>query len=163
MNSLNAEMPPPLPKKRIPFWQWAVLVVLVLFLAGTVGTFVTEIGRSNDEVAQEVAPTITYRVSGTARSKITYTNETNGTSQARYSGNHNEPHVYGPGKHTWVEPSPSEWTETVHLRPGEVAYLTAQSDEESGTVIVELVSHGVVLKRSESHGEYCIATVSGRV
>ena len=94
---------------------------------------------------------IMYKVSGTASSaSIMYTNESNGTGNER-SGYASD------GKM-------AVWRKTVRLRPGQMAYVTAQNTGyDAGTVIVEILSQGGVHKRSESSGEHCIATVSGLV
>ena len=53
--------------------------------------------------------------------------------------------------------------------PGSIAYLTAQSEDrvEMGgktiSMVAEILYDGTVVKRSESHGEYCSAAVSMRI
>jgi hypothetical protein len=81
-------------------------------------------------------------VTGTVhRSNITYSNDTNGTTNVN---------------------SRSGWTQTISLRDGKTAYLTAQNDGDDGTVIAEILFKGKVVRRSESEGAYCIASVSAR-
>ena len=89
---------------------------------------------------------ITYRVFGTAfASDITYANETNGTDHVTIGHN-------SQGE-TW-------WEKAVTLPPGRVAYLSAQNNDDHGSVVAEIIAQGKVIKRSESSGAYCIATVS---
>ncbi|HUZ81440.1 MAG TPA: MmpS family transport accessory protein, partial [Gaiellaceae bacterium] len=99
-----------------------------------------------------VAPhVVEYRVSGTAlyasitpAASVTYRNVSGGTEQQQY--------VRLP------------WTYRVgEARRGQSFYISAQGfDEGTGSVVVEIVIDGAVVKRSESSGEYSIATASGR-
>jgi major membrane immunogen (membrane-anchored lipoprotein) len=93
---------------------------------------------------------ITYVVSGTTmEADITYTNETNGTDSMKSKDLNARGEV--------------SWTKTVAMHPGDIVYLTAQNTMSRGSVIVEIEYNSVVVRRSESNGPYCIATVSGRV
>jgi hypothetical protein len=88
-------------------------------------------------------------VTGTAgSSNITYTNETNGTSSVR-SGYSSDGKMF--------------WEKTVSLKSGDTAYVTAQNNSRDGTVVAEIWYGDTLVKRSESSGEYCIATVAGRI
>jgi hypothetical protein len=75
-----------------------------------------------------------------------YTNETNGETNVT----------------TGLDSFPGGmyWKKDVRLHSGERAYLTAQNDSDHGSVLVEILSDGKVVKSSESSGAYCIATVS---
>lgn len=86
--------------------------------------------------------TVTYRVSGTALADISYSNETNGTTNVKDVG--------------------FNWKTTVTLHAGDTARLTAQNKFSSDdTLIVEILYGDEVVRRSESRGPYCIATVAG--
>jgi hypothetical protein len=120
-----------------------LIVVCVLSLV-TVGCAST--------VELERPQEIVYRVSGTASSaKIIYINETNGTTNVE-SGIDSLGKMY--------------WTRRVLLRPGEMAYVTAQNQGAHGksdSVIAEILYQDKVIKHSESRGDYCVATVSVRI
>lgn len=85
---------------------------------------------------------IEYRVSGTARyGSVTYRNATGGTEQ-----------------HSNID---WPWTYRCVGKKGMFLYMSAQNGTDKGTVVVELVVNGVVVKRAESSGAYVIATASG--
>jgi hypothetical protein len=88
--------------------------------------------------------TSSYRVSGTAKwASVTYRNETGGTQQ--------EMDVELPLTHDLGTPN-----------HGQVFYISAQNSGGGDTVVVEILLKGESVKRSESSGEYVIATASGR-
>jgi hypothetical protein len=102
------------------------------------------------EMAEQgsVSRRVIYRVEGSAfQAKITYANETNGNTTVT-SGSNEHGHM--------------SWSETVTLPAGSMAYLTAQNQSDSGTVVAEILYQGYLVKSSESSGAYCIATASFR-
>lgn len=93
---------------------------------------------------------ITYRVTGTATSAhISYTNETDGTTNVESTL---DPETLNIG-----------WKQTVALKSGAMAYVTAQNGGTKGTVVAEIWYGDTLIKRSESSGEYCIATAAVRL
>lgn len=97
---------------------------------------------------ERVSRRIIYRVTGGAtQAKITYANATDGNTTVM-SGFNARGYM--------------SWSETVVLPSGSMAYLTAQNQSDSGTVVAEILYQGYVVKRSESSGAYCIASVSFR-
>jgi hypothetical protein len=87
--------------------------------------------------------TVLYQVTGSAKSaSLTYANESGGTEQQ-----------------TVAVP----WKLEFRRSPGTFVYLSAQKQEEYGTVHVAIYSDGTLLQQAESSEEYGIASASGSV
>lgn len=132
-------------------------LVALLFLLGSIG------GRSGDSGTspaaaprQSVAPRVyvppasaaplayevTYTVGGsTSSASITYQNATGSTEQ--------DDAVTVP------------WFSTFSASPGDFLYISAQNNNESGTVTCQIAVNGTVIKTAHSSGAYTIATCSG--
>ena len=82
---------------------------------------------------------VTYRVDGTGRASLTYSNATGGTEQREVT---------------------LPWTQTFDGSPGEFLYLSAQNEEEYGGVVASISINGRVVKDATSSGGFTIATVS---
>ena len=87
---------------------------------------------------------VTYRVQGDRRVRVGYKNAAGALGNELLTGIGLRP-----------------WEKTVALPPGKMAYLTAKLDSEiPGTVMTEIQVEGRSVKRSESSGEYAIATAA---
>lgn len=118
-----------------------VFVILILFLA------VLACGGSSGGNSQPAPPTvkkITYKVEGTGSAGIslTYNNEGGDTAQenARFG-----------------------WSKSFDAKPGQFLYLSAQrSDAGSGVIRCIIEVDGQEFKKTESNGEFVIASCSGQ-
>lgn len=88
--------------------------------------------------------TVVYRVTGVATqsASLTYENAQGGTEQREVD---------------------LPWTLSASMQPGAWAYISAQNQEDRGSVTAEIVVDGKVWKSSTSEGAYTIATASDRV
>ena len=84
---------------------------------------------------------VTYRVDGTQRASLTYTNATGGTEQ-----------------HDVKLP----WTITFQGRYGEFLYLSAQDNGYNGAIVVSISVNGRIVEDATSTEQYGIASVSER-
>src|SRR5688572_28364997 len=84
---------------------------------------------------------ITYRVDGSSRASLTYTNATGGTEQ-----------------HEVQLP----WTITFESRYGEHLYLSAQDKGYNGKIVSSITINGQIVEDATSTERYGIATVSTR-
>lgn len=86
---------------------------------------------------------VVYEISGvgTNRASITYSDAAGGTRQSTVQLPHGI-HISG-------------------VSAGDFLYISAQNDNASGTVTVEILVDGRSFRRSQSSGAYVIATASG--
>lgn len=85
---------------------------------------------------------VIYRVDGSAsRASLTYNNEQGGTQQENVT---------------------IPWYKTFVMKPGTFLYISAQNQGSAGNVIVVIDVDGTDAKRSESRGEYSIASAQMR-
>lgn len=85
---------------------------------------------------------VKYEISGTATTvDITYTNSTGGTSQ--------------------LSDVSVPWTLTFRRDEGEFVYVSAQNQNDTGSVTATIYRDGSTLQTSTSSGAYVIATASG--
>ena len=120
---------------RIHLFQVAAASLLVL----------TGCGLQQNSAAESVRQHIvTYRVQADRRVRVCYTNASGTLDNDLLSGVALRP-----------------WEKTVVLPAGKMAYLTAKLDSElAGAVMTEILVEGRSVKRSESSGEYAIATAA---
>lgn len=86
---------------------------------------------------------VEYVVDGTASSaSLTYNNASSGTEQQKVN---------------------LPWRKLMTVRRKYVAYISAQNQGEYGSVSVQILLNGILVKSSESSGEYGIASASGRI
>jgi hypothetical protein len=123
------------------------LAIVGLFVAGVfllivIGMFASPSTSSSSTAVG--SHTVEYRVRGTARAaSLTYQNASGGTEQ----------------RHDETLP----WTYQLgEAHRGQFLYISAQNSGSYGTIIAEIVIDGVVVKHSESEGQYTIASASGR-
>ena len=105
--------------------------------------------NSGDEPAVHPTPGIvTYHVSSTtSRVHVMYENNSGGNDTV--------------DQLPMTATAGGEWAIELRMKPGAFLYVTAQNQQDSSeTVVAEIRAGGQVLKRSESHGPYCIATAS---
>jgi len=112
-----------------------LLFVIGLWLA--LAFFCCAGGRYGDSTNYKV----TYRVDGTGRASLTYTNATGGTEQ-----------------HDVKLP----WTMSFDGRYGEFPYLSAQDKGNNSAIVASISINGRVVKDATSTEEYGIASVSDR-
>ncbi|MBF9018410.1 MULTISPECIES: MmpS family transport accessory protein [unclassified Oceanispirochaeta] len=87
-------------------------------------------------------PQVEYEISGTATSvNITYSNASEGTSQ--------------------VSDVSVPWTYSFESTTGNFLYVSAQNQNDSGSLTATIYVDGDVYKTSTSSGAYVIATASG--
>lgn len=85
---------------------------------------------------------VRYRVMGTTDSaSVTYNNEHGDTEQ--------------------MSEVDVPWNKTIKAEPGQFLYISAQNNNDSGTIITRIEVDGVRYKESKSEGAYVIATCSG--
>lgn len=95
--------------------------------------------REREQLAAH--PKVTYSVTGSTRSaSLTYTNGSNGTEQRTVD---------------------LPWSASFEGTPGQHIYLSAQNQEDTGSVRVTISVNGREVKRSDSSGAYAIATANG--
>lgn len=86
---------------------------------------------------------VEYRVTGTAYEvDVCYSNATGGTEM-----------------HTVYPP----WSTRIFVRGGAFAYISAQNQRETGSVVVSILVDDRLWKEAQSTGAYKIASSSGRV
>jgi hypothetical protein len=84
---------------------------------------------------------VTYAVSGTTKSAgLTYANSQGGTVQEIVS---------------------VPWSKQYILKTNDFMYISAQNQQDSGSVITEIRVNGIAVKTTTSTGKYVIATSSG--
>jgi hypothetical protein len=99
--------------------------------------FLPGCGSSADSV-----DSVTYRVDGTATSvAITYSNSSEGTSQITTNT---------PWSYSFEKPT-----------AGQFLYVSAQNQNETGTVHVSITRNGTLFKEATSSGAFVIATATG--
>ena len=131
-------------RRRVGTYGIAVLVALLVVL------FVVVISGPEPEVqatraaAPPAPPKVVYSVRGTANSAtLTFENASGGTEQRRVT---------------------LPWTlELESAPPGRVAFLSADNEGDSGSVVATISVDGKVLKTAESSAPYVTASVSGLV
>lgn len=84
---------------------------------------------------------VTYRVDGSGRASVVYTNASGSTEMRDVT---------------------LPWTESFTGRYGEHLYLSAQDKGGAGLIVVSITVNGRIVKDATSKGEYTIATVSDR-
>jgi hypothetical protein len=113
-----------------------LLVVFILFIA--IGVYAVR--HTASSALKPVS--VIYKVNGTARSaSLTYNNEQGGTQQRRV-----------------VLP----WEESFVMRPGAFLYISAQNQNDHGSLTVTITVDGKQYRSSYSSGPYTIASASGR-
>lgn len=124
-----------------------IFFLIIIILCGCMALYATGNttgGGSNNlsnHPVQSSGYEITYRIEGTAKSvSLTYQNEQGGTEQQN---------------------ALVPWKKTYTMQPGDFAYVSAQNNGESGTVICVIELNGKEVKRSTSSGAYTIASCSG--
>ena len=86
--------------------------------------------------------TVIYSVDGTANTaSLTYQNAQVGTEQEE------------------VRPP---WSKSLSVNSGSFVYISAQNQEDHGSITVRISVDGIEFKRSDARGAYTIATASGR-
>ena len=110
-----------------------------LALAALAAIALVACGGSEDDTY-----TVVYDISGvgTSRASLTYSDANGGTRQ---SSGVSLPHGIS----------------LRNVRRGDFLYISAQNDNASGSVTVEILVNGSSFKRSQSSGAYVIATASG--
>lgn len=84
---------------------------------------------------------VKYRVSGTTReASVTYNNAQGGTEQRDVS---------------------VPWETSLTVKGGHFLYLSAQNQQDHGSIVAEILVNGKTWKKSESSGAYKIASCSG--
>lgn len=81
--------------------------------------------------------TAKYQVSGRGLASLTYSNTDGGTEQRKVQ---------------------LPWSTTFTARPGQFLYLSAQNNEETGSITVDILVDRQIRKSSTSEGGYTIAT-----
>jgi len=120
-------------KKKWPVW----IAISLLVLCGVFGVLWFILSALPSTYYR-----VTYKITGTAsQASLTYENEQGGTEQTKV-----------------VIP----WQETMTVKRGSFLYLSAQNDDESGSVTCEIWVDGVKWRDSTSRGAYVISTCSGR-
>ena len=135
------------PAKKTGCLTW-IVVFVGLILIGLLRSLMTPTPSTPSTPITVRAPRVVeYHVSGTSiysdtsHASLTYQNASGGTEQ---------------------EDVTLPWTCRVgETRSGQYFYISAQRSS-LGTVVVEIVIDGTVVKHSESSGEYAIASASGR-
>lgn len=84
---------------------------------------------------------VTYRVDGTGRASLTYSNASGGTEQQDVD---------------------LPWEKKLNVTSGEFLYVSAQNKEERGTIVATIYVNGRIVKDAVSSGGYTIATASAR-
>jgi hypothetical protein len=111
-----------------------MLIVALLACDGSGGTSTGGGGKSTY--------TITYRVMGTTDSaSVTYSNEHGDTEQ--------------------ISDVDVPWNKTIKAEPGQFLYISAQNNDDSGTIVTRIEVDSVRYKESKSEGAYVIASCSG--
>jgi hypothetical protein len=114
---------------------WLVITGLVLFVLSVI---LFLIGLS---VPLKPA-SITYQVDGSAKFvSLTYNNEEGGTQQRKVS---------------------LPWKESFETKPGSFLYISAQNQNEYGSLTVSIFVDGKPFRTSYASGGYTIASASGR-
>jgi len=120
--------------------------VSALAIIGICGAFLLVLFFANSPsrpVAIAETRRVTYLVNGSSnRASLTYRNQSGGTEQ-----------------NTVQLP----WTLELRLSPGAFAYVSAQNQEDGGTVHASVYLGGVTLQEATSGSAYGIATASARV
>ena len=99
-------------------------------------------GISSSSVSSGSPKRITYTVTGMGRAGLTYQNASGGTEQKTVS---------------------LPWTLELTAPSGEFLYLSAQKQQEYGTITARVYVDGTMLQQAEADSDYGIALVSGRV
>lgn len=123
------------------------IVIITLVVLGALGWFLGLFGGSavprSPSAPVKSTYAITYRVGGrTTSASLTYQNAQGGTEQKK---------VQVP------------WASTFNARSGAFLYLSAQNQQDTGTISCEILVDNVVVKTSTSEGAYTIASCSGRL
>ncbi len=117
--------------------------------AATLSLFVVACGggdtSSNGNGGQQQPPAgsylVTYSVSGSTKSaSLTYANSQGGTAQETVS---------------------VPWSKQYTFKKGDFLYISAQNEQDTGSVTTDIRVNGVLTKTATSSGAYVIATASG--
>ena len=130
--------------------RWATFVILAfaVLAIGACGVFAFSLEATDDgsTTSDSDGPTthrVDYYVQGTCSSvDVTYNNAGGDTEQ--------------------MSDVDVPWSKTLNDVPaGQFLYISAQNNDDSGTVVTKILVDGRELKRSESEGAYVIASCSG--
>jgi hypothetical protein len=120
-------------------------VLFVMFVIWDVGTYTISPQTEMHRVTYQVRNSSKYH-----NSSLTYENQSGGTEQIRI-------HSDSPG--SWDDP----WTLEMKKPTGSFVYLSAQKQEEDGSVQVIIYVDGHILQQAMSTERYGIASASGSV
>jgi hypothetical protein len=118
----------------------AIVIVLVVFIVWIMGSSPSGSSSSSRQTSYQVI----YEITGTAHDgvSLTYENAQGGTEQG-----------------TYILPETIRFT----MNYGDFAYISAQNEDDHGSVTCRILIDGVEWKKSTSTGAYVIATYSGSV
>ena len=120
-----------------------VILVIAIILLTILGNGCVQQPVDDHHEPVDLTYNVKYSVTGTASHVfITYENSSGGTSQ---------------------EDTTSPWSYTFTAEIGFWTYLSAQNQDDCGSVIVTIYRDGEVFKTSTSNGGYVIATVDGEL
>ena len=116
-----------------------LLVALVKVVLGVTAGLVCIFGFVVVMNGQRPKP-VTYRVAGSARTAlVTYSNDQGGTEQQTVS---------------------LPWSWPMHVKKGAILQVTAQSQDATGDVTVDIEADGQNRKEARSSGAYAVASAS---
>jgi len=129
-----------------------MLLIVVFFIVGAIAVGASTSGTLAS-ATRPATHTVTYKVEGTTKgASITYENSSGDTSQQsdvdvpltrKSDGGHG--------------------IELYNMHGGDFLYISAQNNQEYGSVTCIIEVDGVVVKRNTSSGGFTIATCSGRL
>ncbi len=127
--------------------NWTIILLLgIVLLTFCACVVLWQFGRTLSSLPSDTLQTtylVRYRVTGTtSRASLTYQNSEGGTEQAVV----NVP-----------------WDQLFTFRRGDFAYLSAQNQQDHGSIVCEIWVNGTKWKESTSSGGYTIASCSGSV
>ncbi len=137
--------PAPVPKKNnnaMTLLIISIAVVVLFALYSLINSFIEPTGTSPSNTANSTY-VVMYEVTGSAtNADFTYENSSGGTEQATY----------------WLP-------KTIDFlgQYGDFVYISAQNNDDSGSIQCRILINGVEYKKARSSGAYVIASCSGRV
>ena len=116
-----------------------ILIALVKVVFGVTAGLICIFGFVVVMNGQRPKP-VTYRVDGSARSAlVTYSNDQGGTEQ---------------------QTVPLPWSWPMHVKKGAILQVTAQSQDATGDITVDIEADGQNRKEARSSGAYAVASAS---